>query len=405
MSGGQPGHLALTISGRNSGWYKRLKALALTGWETGRAMDLVGVQTTDRTDAEPVPLPVERSRGSVVDVFCGAGGLSHGFRLEGYAVAAGLDVDEKCRYPFEHNNQAPFIRRDVVDLLPAELNELFYKGEPRILVGCAPCQPFSIYNQKNQDPKWQLVGRFGELIRATLPDVVSMENVPALLRFQGGAVFEDFLNTLRDAQYHVTYRTVFAPEYGVPQRRSRLVLLASRLGPIELEAPLLSPAEYLTVESAIGELPPIGAGEADENDPIHRASRLSETNMKRMKASNPGGSWRDWERDLVADCHKAVTGKTYPSVYGRMLATEPAPTITTQFFGFGNGRFGHPSQDRGLSLREGALLQSFPRDYEFVEPGKQIEFKALGRMIGNAVPVKLASAIARTVKLHIEAAQ
>jgi DNA (cytosine-5)-methyltransferase 1 len=342
-----------------------------------------------------------RPRASVVDVFCGAGGLTHGFRLEGYDVVAGIDADEGCRYAFEHNNGAPFIRKDVRGLSPEELLDLFYRKEPKILVGCAPCQPFSVYNQKNDNPKWQLLKRFADLICATLPDVVSMENVPRLLNFQGGAVFENFVRALRGVGYEVWYQVVFMPEYGVPQRRSRLVLLASRHGAIGLNGPKLSPDAYVTVADAIGFLPALAAGAVDQTDPLHRASRMSERNVQRIKSSKPGGSWKDWPDNLVAACHKVVSGSGYVSVYGRMRADEPSPTITTQFFGFGNGRFGHPTQDRALSLREGALLQSFPRAYAFVAPGDSIHFKQLGRMIGNAVPVTLGRVIARTIKQHV----
>ncbi|WQO29847.1 DNA cytosine methyltransferase [Microvirga lotononidis] len=343
-----------------------------------------------------------RPRGSVVDLFCGAGGLTHGFRLEGFMVAAGVDVDEDCRYAFEHNNSAPFIRKDVTSLRASELRELFYKGEPTILVGCAPCQPFSTYNQKNDDPKWRLVERFGNLIVKTLPDVVSMENVPRLLDFQDGKVFKKFVRKLTNAGYFVYHDVVFLPDYGLPQRRSRLVLLASRHGEIELEEPQVEPDEYVTVEETIGGLPKLTAGASDPNDPLHSASRMSDLNLRRIRASRPGGTWLDWDEELVASCHKVATGRGYMSVYGRMRADEPSPTITTQFFGFGNGRFGHPIQDRALSLREGAMLQSFPKSYAFLPPGKRIEFKKLGRMIGNAVPVLLGQVIARSIRNHIE---
>ena len=149
-------------------------------------------------------------------------------------------------------------------------------------------------------------------------------------------------------------------------------------------------------------LPRLKHGDVDDTDPLHRASRLSETNAKRMTAAKPGGTWRDWDPKLVTPCHKAETGKGYSSVYGRMSWAAPSPTITTQFFGFGNGRFGHPEQDRALSLREGALLQGFPQDYQFVPPGERVHFKKVGRLIGNAVPVHLAGAIARAVRKHIE---
>jgi len=343
----------------------------------------------------------DASLGSVVDLFCGAGGLTHGLRKERFRVCAGVDVDDQCRYPFEQNNDASFVKRDVIDLTAAELDALFVPDVPKILVGCAPCQPFSTYNQKNDDPKWRLVGRFGDLIVEVKPDVVSMENVPRLLEFQGGEVFEAFRRTLERAGYFVRHRVVFLPDYGLPQRRSRLVVLASRHGAIDLEDPTHTPDKYGTVQEAIGRLPPIAAGETDDSDALHTASRLSDVNLRRIRASMPGGSWADWDDDLVANCHKAETGRGYRSVYGRMRYDEPAPTITTQFFGFGNGRFGHPEQDRGLSLREGAILQSFPPDYAFVGPGERVQFKALGRLIGNAVPVVLGQAIGRSIKAHL----
>ena len=168
------------------------------------------------------------------------------------------------------------------------IQELFVEQTNTILVGCAPCRPFSTYNQKNDGPNWKLLQDFARLIVETAPDVVSMENVPRLLNFRGGAVFGDFVDTLGCAGYEL------------------------------------------------------------------------------------------------------VAGSGYSAVYGRMSADRPAPTITTQFYGFGNGRFGHPSQDRALSLREGALLQGFPKNYEFVSDSEDISFKNVGRMIGNAVPVPLA---------------
>lgn len=363
-------------------------------------MSLVAGTTQTQTPTAKDSTKV-RPKGSVVDLFCGAGGLTHGFRLEDYSVKAGIDIDEDCRFAYEYNNGAPFLTKDVSSLTVDDLAPLFTPGEPRILVGCAPCQPFSSYNQKNEDPKWKLVEKFGELITSLLPDVVSMENVPRLMNFKNGDVIAKFVETLEANGYAVDHRIVFAPDYGVPQRRSRLVLLASRRGPISLEPPIRTPEDYPTVEDAIGELNPLVAGAIDPDDPLHRASRLSPKNLQRIKASKPGGSWRDWDEDLRAKCHRVETGDGYSSVYGRMTARDPAPTITTQFFGFGNGRFGHPDQDRGLSLREGAILQSFPPDYAFVPPGDPIQFKKFGRMIGNAVPVLLGRAIARTIKAHL----
>ena len=339
--------------------------------------------------------------GSVVDLFCGAGGLTQGLYLENFRVAVGVDIDPQCRYAYEHNNNAKFIHKDADELTAEELVSFFDKGQPRILVGCAPCQPFSIYNQKNDDPSWRLVRRFGELITQTRPDVVSMENVPSLLNFRGGHVFNYFRRALEDVGYHISYQIVFLPEYGLPQYRSRLVLMASLHGILELVNPTHKIGNYRTVEQAIGNLPPIAAGETDPNDPLHTASHLSVLNLKRIRASMPGGSWEDWDEELLADCHRASTGKGYKSVYGRMKLDKPSPTITTQYFGFGNGRFGHPEQDRALSLREGAILQSFPIDYEFIPPGEKIQIKAIGRMVGNAVPVLLGRVIGRSIALHL----
>ncbi|MEK7357168.1 MAG: DNA cytosine methyltransferase, partial [Bdellovibrionota bacterium] len=121
----------------------------------------------------------------------------------------------------------------------------------------------------------------------------------------------------------------------------------------------------------------------------------------RIQHSKPGGSWRDWPDELIAKCHRKKKGRTYPSVYGRMKWDAPSPTITTQFYGFGNGRFGHPEQNRAISLREGSILQTFPRDYVFVKPGDEYRFKVIGRLIGNAVPVRLGEVIGNTIKLHL----
>ena len=342
---------------------------------------------------------------SVLDLFCGVGGLSHGFRLEGFEIAAGVDIDEHFRHGYEANNDAPFLRRDVAAMTAKDIDALFGPADSTVLIGCAPCQPFSTYNQKNANPQWQLVDSFGRLISEALPDVVSMENVPRLLTFSSGRVFRRFIEVLERAGYDVFWKVVFAPDYGVPQSRSRLVLLASRLGPIELDPPTHDPMSYRTVRDAIADLPALDAGKVDPYDPLHRASSLSEKNRRRMESAKPGGTWHDWDADLVTDCHKEPTGRGYVSVYGRMSWDEPAPTITTQFHGFGNGRFGHPEQNRAISLREGALLQSFPSAYKFVGPADPIHFSTVGRMIGNAVPVLLARAIARSIRRHLEEAR
>jgi DNA (cytosine-5)-methyltransferase 1 len=348
-----------------------------------------------------------KQQAVAVDLFCGAGGLTRGLLDAGIAVAVGYDIDEACRFPYEQNN-SPAIFKDtsVRDLTGKKLAKHYAKGQRRILVGCAPCVTFSKYTQgqdRTRDPKWQLLRQFARLIREVKPDVISMENVPELQRHN---VFKAFLRTLSDEGYHFSddaaKRVVYCPDYGIPQHRSRLVIVASRLGPIELIPPTHRPKQHRTVKSALKSLPSLQAGEQSTTDPMHRASKLSALNLRRIQHSTPGGTWRDWPDDLVAKCHKKKKGKGFGGVYGRMEWDRPSPTITTQFFGFGNGRFGHPEQDRGLSLREGAILQSFPIDYQFTPEDSERSFKAVGRMIGNAVPVRLGEIIGKTILQHLE---
>ena len=344
----------------------------------------------------------KRSNISAVDLFCGAGGLTKGLSKAGIKVRVGVDVDPACQFPYTENNEAKFLLRSVSDLTGADLNQYYTAGSVRLLAGCAPCQTFSSYNQKasQEDDRWWLLRDFGRLVGEILPEIVTMENVLGLLDHD---VFDEFVSSLKGHGYKVSHQPVNCADYGIPQHRNRLVLLASRLGPISLLTPEELKKSRTSVWKTIGDMPPLEAGTSDPNDPLHQCSGLSPLNMKRMKASKPGGTWRDWPEELVAQCHKRASGKTYPGVYGRMTKEDPAPTVTTQFYGFGNGRFGHPTQDRALSLREGAMLQSFPRTYKFVPEGQPVQMKSIGRLIGNAVPVALGEVIGLSIKAHVKA--
>lgn len=338
----------------------------------------------------------------VVDLFCGAGGLAYGLKTAGLRVAAGVDLDPSCRHPLETNTGATFVQCDVANLTPEELAGWFSGASIRVLAGCAPCQPFSTYSQsrKSVDNRWTLLREFQRLAMATRPEVVTMENVPGLA---SQSVWKEFIAALEGEGYHVSWSEVACVEYGIPQNRRRLVLLASLLGPIGLIAP--EERQISSVREAIGNLPPIIAGGALPSDPLHTSSKLSPLNLKRIRASKPGGTWRDWPESLRAKCHIRETGRTYPAVYGRMEWGKPAPTMTTQCYGFGNGRFGHPEQDRAISLREAAILQSFPQDYSFFPEGSEISFSRLGTLIGNAVPPKLGEAIGRSIRIHLGQAE
>lgn len=336
-----------------------------------------------------------------IDLFCGAGGLTHGFILEKLPVVAGIDLDPACRFPYEHNNnQAQFIKRDISKITIDEIEQLFGHVDLKILAGCAPCQPFSTYAQRygsdGKNGRWGLIYHFARLAQEVRPDIITMENVPSIERHK---VFHDFKALLHKLDYEVWANIVDSSRYGVPQMRRRMVLLASKHGRIKMISPTHKKPK--TVRQAIAHLRPLKAGEAAPRDKLHITSMLSKTNLKRIKVSKPGGTWRDWPKHLVAECHRSESGHTYPSVYGRMEWDKPAPTITTQCYGFGNGRFGHPEQDRAISLREAAILQSFPRGYKFIPKSGEVSFKVLGRLIGNAVPVELSRAIARSINQHL----
>ncbi|MDB1112818.1 DNA cytosine methyltransferase [Pseudomonas extremaustralis] len=338
-----------------------------------------------------------------VDLFCGAGGLTAGLRQSGVHVHAGYDIDQNCRYAYEQNNHAAFVAKSVEDVSVKEVADWYRPGRIKLLAGCAPCQPFSSYNQgrdTRNDRKWPLLYAFKRLIEGVQPELVTMENVPDVTKHE---VYHDFVAALERQGYFVWADRVPCIEYGLPQHRRRHVLLASKLGPISLITKTHE-GKPVTVEDAIGHFPRLAAGECDPKDPLHRSASLTPVNLKRIIYSRPGGTWKDWPTDLRAICHQKDSGKTYPSVYGRMRWEEPGPTMTTLCYGFGNGRFGHPEQNRAISLREAATLQSFPIDYEFM-PVDKINFKSVGRMIGNAVPVRLGEVIGISLKRHLEQLQ
>ncbi|MCL2294230.1 MAG: DNA cytosine methyltransferase [Spirochaetes bacterium] len=340
---------------------------------------------------------------AIVDLFCGIGGLTYGFITEGFTVSAGVDFDNTCSYAYKTNNKTEFYHKNITELTAKELNSLFPKGKRKILVGCAPCQPFSVFNHKREqakDTKWKLLYSFSELIETTQPEIVSMENVPHLCTFNGGKVFNDFLKLLEKNCYNVSYNIYNAQDYGVPQRRKRLILLASKHSNFDLIMPTHK-GNYLTVRQAIGHLPEIEDGKNCEKDTLHYARKLTDINKKRIKATPEGGGWQDWDESLLLECHKRKGGQMYKSVYGRMSWNEVAPTMTTYCIGLNNGRFGHPEQDRAISLREAAILQSFPQNYNLIDPDAPFNMQTLARHIGNAVPVGLGRAIAKSVKKHI----
>ena len=343
----------------------------------------------------------------VIDLFCGIGGLSYGLKCQGMKILAGFDLDYTCQYAYETNTGGKFYYRDVKTISGDEINKLYSqkKNVIKVLAGCAPCQPFSSYAFKNKNKdkdKYNLLYEFGRLVKEVHPDIVTMENVPAIASFKLKSVLADFVEVLQNEGYNVKYKVVYCPDYGIPQTRKRLVLLASRLGNIDLISPTHKKENYVTVKDAIGHLPPLEAGQGCPTDALHRCRVLSPLNLQRLKSTPYGGSWKDWPADLMLECHKKESGKSFGSVYGRMVWEEPSPTMTTLCTGIGNGRFGHPVQNRAISAREAALFQTFPITYKFFPNEHEVSLTKASRYIGNAVPPKLGEVIAQSIKNHIE---
>lgn len=343
------------------------------------------------------------TNAEVIDLFCGIGGLTHGFENEGFSVVAGVDNDISCQYGYEANNKSKFIHKNIADVTSSELNKLYDKNKIKILIGCAPCQPYSGLNKKKGKGRDKTpLEKFAELVEEIQPTIVSMENVRGLANTKKYPEFANFLKTLVKNNYKYSYQVIDASDYGVPQKRNRLVLLASRLGEINLIAPTHKDKK-ISVREIIGSLPKISDGEISKTDRLHRTRKLSAINKQRIQSTpQDGGNSDSWDQELLPECYKRESGSTYrKTVYGRMRWDEPSPTMTTQCVGLGNGRFGHPEQDRAISLREAALLQTFPTSYKFLPDKKEIVIKNVAKFIGNAVPIRLGEVISKSIKLHL----
>ena len=355
--------------------------------------------------AAKIPPPMKatsrppKPRIEAVDLFCGVGGLTRGLKDAGIRVRAGYDIDPCCEHPYRTNNGSAFVLKSVAEMTGEDIEQWYTTGAVRLLAGCAPCQPFSTLastKETRDESKWGLLGEFARLVEEVEPELVTMENVP---RVQNHAPYAKFVETLKTAGYHIATRQLRCAKLGLPQDRRRFVLIASRLGAVRFDEPS---TKLTTVRQAIGHLPKLVAGANDPKDPLHKARSLTKLNLSRMRASVPGGTWRDWPERLRAGCHKTETGASYQSVYARMEWDKPSPTITTQFYNFGTGRFGHPEQDRAITLREAAILQSFPADYEFVPDGAPVHFSHIGRLIGNAVPPALGKFVGALLQKHVK---
>ena len=340
----------------------------------------------------------------LADFFSGCGGTSRGFADAGIAPALAVDWDPDAAATFRLNfPTTAVVERDIHDLEVDEVRAaLPQSGEQiRLFAGCAPCQPFAGHRHAptNRDGRSFLLLEFLRFVESMNPELIFVENVPGMQRLTASqGPLAEFVAEISKT-HHVVCDTVSSADYGVPQTRRRFVLLASRLGPVDMPNPTHGPdAErpHTTVRDWIGDLPPIAAGQEDPDVSDHRAMRLSSLNLSRIRATPEGGDRRDWPKHLWPDCHLGGFGG-HTDVYGRLSWDQPAPTLTTKCISYSNGRFGHPDQDRALSVREAARLQTFPTDFRFFG-----SLASQARQIGNAVPVALARRFGRHLMEHAE---
>jgi DNA (cytosine-5)-methyltransferase 1 len=335
---------------------------------------------------------------SVCDFFSGCGGTSAGLKQAGMRIILGLDIDPDAASTFRHNfPQASFVQRDISKMRPNSLSAIIdplrEKG-PVLFSGCAPCQPFSKQNGRRNktDERIPLLKHFGRFVRYFRPEFVLVENVPGLqvLSWEPGPL-PQFTALLKRLGYEFITATIDCCDYGVPQKRSRFVLLASSIGLIKLPQKSHGPGtpslRFSTVADWISDLPALEAGGECTSVINHRAANLSSLNLTRIRATPPGGSRRDWPVELALNCHMGGH-KGHTDVYGRLRADQPASALTTRCISLSNGRFGHPTQHRAISIREAASLQTFDRSFVF-----KGSLNSMARQIGNAVPVLLAKCL------------
>ena len=344
-----------------------------------------------------------------IDFFCGGGGMTCGLRQAGIDVVAGVDFDIDAKETYEANNDgAKFVHADITKL-PLNYFEknldIRRNDDDLILVGCSPCQFYSIIRSSKEKSKASkdLLLQFQKFIEYYNPGYVLVENVPGIITNKETVLY-DFLTFLEEHGYGAAnsrtckYEVINMKDYGVPQSRRRFSLIANRLGR-EVRLPEKEPEE-VTVREAIGDRRVYRRIEAGHRDAdairFHSAIQLSKINLERIQHTpHDGGNRLEWKNDrrLQLKCYRGKD-HSFCDVYGRIFWDKPSPTITTKFLSYSNGRFGHPEDDRGLSVREGATLQSFPWNYEF----KTARLEVAAKLIGNAVPPKYAEKLGRLVQ-------
>lgn len=337
-----------------------------------------------------------------IDFFCGAGGLTHGLIKAGIKVLAGIDIEESLRETYQNNNEgSEFICKDAQKIdIHALRRRLKITSDDKVLyTACTPCQPFSTLNQhQGEDDRKDLLLAFGEIVKQSPPDAILIENVPGLNTKYGRDIYEKFLATINEAGFpkeNIYSEFLDANDFDVPQTRKRLILMASRHKRIK---PPVKTLRKPVVETYLKKFPKIEHGEKSEKYHNHEARKLQPHLLKIVQAVPKDGGNRSDVKDvsILLKCHQEKP-KVHKDVFGRMRWNAPAPTLTARCTDVYCGRFTHPDQDRGISVREAASLQTFPDTYVF--HGKSI--LQLARQIGNSVPVNFAKALGKTIQNHL----
>ena len=346
---------------------------------------------------------------TAVEIFAGGGGLAVGLERAGFKAVAAIELERHAAATFKANHpKVQVFRQDVREISGAELLKLG-GGSIDVLAACPPCQGFSslTYKYKRDDARNHLVSEVARLTEEMLPTAVMVENVPGLAN-KGRPLFDDLVTRLERLGYICNWDVLQVADYGIPQMRRRLVLLAGKGFKIEMPAATHSRTgsegkpRWKTVRDAIGHLSDATAFvDAQANGGAHLVDwhvtrKLSETNTQRLLQAKAGASGQETPDHLRPKCHRGGYSG-FSNVYGRMKWDEPSPTITAGCTTLSKGRFGHPDQTRTISLREAALLQTFPPNYHF----ETDVFERACEIVGNALPCDFAEAIAANVKNHI----
>lgn len=341
---------------------------------------------------------------TAIDIFAGGGGLTVGLKRAGFNVVSAVEIESNAFATYKSNHpEVQAYKQDVRTIKGNVFRRSSPTGSIDLLAGCPPCQGFSSLTSKYQktDPRNDLVLEMARLVKEVKPKAVMIENVPGLAQ-KGKPLFDQFIDTLSSLGYQSEWAVLQVADYGVPQSRRRLVLLAGKGFRIPIPPPTHSKSganglkRWRPLKSVIGGMPrPISLAEAmTKGGPQvfdwHVVRTLSSQNMRRIKKAKPGKAWTSIPKLLRPECHKD-NKVGFSNVYGRATWGEVSPTITGGCTTLSKGRFGHPTQDRTISVREAALIQTFPQDYIFDTP--YMEYVC--NVIGNALPCDFAEVLAR----------